>query len=54
MDRDELYLRDKIKNCLDVYGLEEILEINDLTIEDLLVFMVGNYGLTLPDYAPLD
>jgi hypothetical protein len=54
MDRDEILLRDKIKNLLEVYSFEEILEHNDMTIEDCIVFMIANYGLLLPDYGPLE
>lgn len=53
MDRDEIILRDRIKRLLEVYDVEEILADNDMTIEDMLIFMVENYGLLLPDYEPL-
>lgn len=53
MDRDEIRLRDRIKVLLEVYDLETILSDNDMTIEDMLVFMVNHYGLVLPDYEPL-
>lgn len=39
---------------LDVYTLEEILELNDLTTEDALEFMVDEKYITLPDIQPLD
>lgn len=54
MDRDEIRLRDKIKRLLEVYELEDILGDNDMTVEDLLVYMVESYGLLLPDYEPLE
>jgi hypothetical protein len=53
MERDEILLRDRIKNILQTYELEEILDQNEMTIEDCLVFLVYQYGLKLPDYAPL-
>ena len=53
MDRDEIALRDRLKNILEVYSLEEIFELNEATTEDILVFLVENYGLLLPDYEPL-
>lgn len=53
MDREEIALRDRLKNILNVYTLEEIFENNDATVEDILVFLVHNYGLLLPDYEPL-
>jgi hypothetical protein len=53
MERDEIKLRDRLKAVLGVYTLEEILEQNDMTDEDLLVFLVYNYGLLLPDYEPI-
>jgi hypothetical protein len=39
---------------LETYSLEEILELNDLTTEDALEFMVEEKYLTLPDVQPLD
>ncbi len=53
MERDEVRLRDRLKVVLETYTLEEILEQNDMTVEDTLVFLVYNYGLLLPDYEPL-
>jgi hypothetical protein len=53
MERDELALRDRIKKLLEVYDLEYILDVNDMTAEDCLVFLVQQYGLLLPDYEPL-
>jgi len=54
MNRDELRLRDRIKNLLEVYELEDILADNDMSVEDMLVYMVESYGLLLPDYGPLE
>jgi hypothetical protein len=53
MERDEVNLRDRVSQVLGVYTLEEVLEVNDMTVEDCLVFLVYNYGLVLPDYGPL-
>jgi hypothetical protein len=39
---------------LDVYSLEEILELNDLTAEDALIIMVDEGHLKLPPIKPLD
>lgn len=53
MERDELALRDRVKNLLEIYDFEYILDINDMTPEDCVVFLVQQYGLLLPDYEPL-
>ena len=39
---------------LDVYSLEEILELNDLTTEDALEFMVEEEFVKLPSITPLE
>lgn len=39
---------------LDTYSIEDILELNDLTTEDLLEFLVEEGFVKLPDIRPLD
>lgn len=39
---------------LDCYSLEEILELNDLTPEDLLEFLVEEEYIKLPTITPLE
>jgi len=44
-------------NCatiLEVYSLEQILELNDLTTEDALEYMVEDGYVKLPSIKPLD
>ena len=49
MERKELYLRERIQRLLETYTLENILELNDMTDEDILVFLYFEYGLKLPE-----
>lgn len=39
---------------LDVYSIEDILELNDLTTEDLLIYLVEEGFLSLPNVKPLE
>lgn len=39
---------------LDVYSLEDILELNDKTSEDCLEYLVEEGYVTLPDIQPLE
>lgn len=39
---------------LEVYSLEEILELNDLTTEDVLDYLVTQGFVRLPEIQPLD
>lgn len=39
---------------LDVYSIEELLELNDLTTEDLLIYLVEEGYLSLPSIKPLE
>jgi hypothetical protein len=39
---------------LDAYTLTEILEMNDLTEEELLEFLVRHHMVNLPEVKPLD
>lgn len=43
-----------LATILDVYSLEDILELNDLTTEDCLSFLVENEFVTLPTITPLE
>ena len=49
MERNELYLRERIQRLLETYTVQEILEHNDMTDEDILVFLYFEYGLKLPE-----
>lgn len=49
MERKELYLRERIQKLLETYSFEELLEFNDMTEEDTIVFLYFEYGLTLPE-----
>lgn len=42
-----------IKNILDIYTLEEVIELNDASVEDVLFFLVEERMLELPDPEPL-
>lgn len=39
---------------LEVYTLEDILELNDLTTEECLSFLVENEFINLPTIRPID
>lgn len=39
---------------LSTYSLDDILEYNDLTTEDVLQFLVESKFVKLPDYQPID
>jgi len=39
---------------LDTYTLEELLELNDLTMEDALKFLVEEEFIDLPEITPLE
>ena len=41
-------------SILEVYSLEEILEMNDLTTEEVLQFLVEQKIVEVPDPRPLD
>lgn len=49
MERKELVLRERIQRLLEVFTLEQIFEYNDMTEEDVLVFLYLEYGLTFPE-----
>jgi len=44
----------KVERILQTYTLEEIFELNDLTEEDVLLFLVEEEFLELPDPEPVD
>lgn len=44
----------EISAYLETYDLLEILELNGLTEEDVLLFLVEQKLVKLPDYKPLD
>lgn len=44
----------EIEAVLQTYTLEEILELNELTDEDVLLILVEQNIITLPDPKPLD
>jgi len=39
---------------LEVYSLEEILELNDITTEEALIFLIRERFVRLPEIRPLD
>lgn len=53
MERDELQLRERIARLLEAYSLEELLEYNEMSEEDLLVVLIGEFGFNIPDMEPL-
>jgi hypothetical protein len=53
MDRDDLRLRERIKQLLETYSFEEILEENGDSLEDIICFLYFEYGLKLPEMEPL-
>jgi hypothetical protein len=53
MERNELYLRERIQRLLETYTLEEIIDHNDVTTEDILVFLYFEFGLTFPEQEPV-
>lgn len=49
MERKELHLRSRIQRLLEVFTFEQILEFNDMTEEDVLLFLYFEYGLQFPE-----
>jgi hypothetical protein len=43
-----------VEHILDTYSLEEILELNDLTEEDVLIHLIKFRMVELPDPKPVD
>lgn len=46
--------RDGFEKYLETYSLEEILELNELTEVDALMFLVEQEFVVLPDPKPVD
>lgn len=49
MERKELSLRERIQKLLDTTTFADLLEHNDMTEEDVLVFLYFEYGLKFPE-----
>lgn len=49
MERKELFLRERIRRLLEIFTFEQILEHNDITEEDALLFLYFEYGLQFPE-----
>ena len=49
MERKELHLRERIQRLLESYSFEDILNFNDMTEEDVLLFLYFEYGLKFPE-----
>lgn len=49
MEREDIELYHLIRDKLDDYGLDYILETNDLTPEDAIFQLIKLYGLELPE-----
>lgn len=43
---------DKIRALLEVYSIEEIIEYNDLEVADIVLYLVKEYGLKIPEVEP--
>lgn len=44
----------EVENLLETYGLEELLEENDLTEADVLYFLVKHSLVKIPEFIPID
>jgi hypothetical protein len=44
----------EVEKLLETYGLEELLEENDLTEVDVLYFLVKSSLVKVPEYHPVD
>ena len=53
MERKELLLRERIQRLLATYSFEELLDFNETSEEDILVFLYFEYGFQFPDAEPL-
>ena len=46
-------LRSKIERALEIYTLEEILELNDLSVEEALSILISEGYISLPEVLPI-
>ena len=46
-------LVEKIEKALEAYELEEIFELNDMTVEEILLVLVQKGIIVLPEMLPL-
>jgi hypothetical protein len=46
-------LEKAVEHSLDIYTLEEILDYNDVTVSELLVMLVQDGTIKLPEVEPL-
>lgn len=53
MERKELFLRERIRRLLETYSFEEILEFNNATEEDILIFLYFEHGIQFPEQEPV-
>ena len=53
MERDELQLRERVQKILEEYTFEEILLAAGHELEDVLIFLIHEYSLDLPEQDPL-
>jgi hypothetical protein len=53
MERKELLLRERIQRLLATYSFEDLLDYNEATEEDILVFLYFEYGFQFPEAEPL-
>lgn len=44
----------EVSTALEVYSLEEILELNDITAEEVLIYLVEERVIKLPDIHALE
>lgn len=44
----------EVENILETYSLEEILDLNDVTVADVLYFLVQQRFVSLPNPRPID
>ncbi len=49
MERDDIELYHRIRDKLEDYGWEYILQVNDLNPEDAIFHLIKLYGLELPE-----
>lgn len=53
MDRDELFLRQRIRTLLETYSFEQLLESNELEMEDIVLYLYQEEYIHLPEMEPL-